>query len=351
MDFRVTRGGVEVFRQAGAEPPREAPRNEPVYVGYRNGCWIVNRFSTRDKKWETWSSPRAPAGGGVFSTGADGVALLLSNRRYAGWAFSWADHEWREIPEAGLTEGKRGSAIRRIGNYVVLWLPQSKSPHGAVCDLRTMRWTPMADAPIPIHWEPHHAVLGDKMLVWGGLVETKGGASEYKAVAGALFDPAQNVWERIPDAPVESHSSQGRAVWKGRFAIFGGLASTRGAVYDPIGKLWSPMKSADSFVGSYSSTCAANDEAAFSWGDIQGGGEACAVYEFGVGAWRFIAPPPIECVGDSMACGVGLKFYVWGGKGRGRQFLRKAAVFDLETNEWESLPDPPNDCPPDMYGE
>jgi N-acetylneuraminic acid mutarotase len=193
-------------------------------------------------------------------------------------------------------------------------------------------------------------VIEGKLYIWGGygpgFDPTRPKAAGPLA-DGAVYDPARNSWEKLPDAPVkfgEVGYGMVWAVWRDRFVLFGGRKQRTGAIYDPGTRNWEKIAEAPFDVGVLSA-CAVNGDRLFLW---SGYAEACkngAVYDFVKKEWKRIPEAPIALRGLTYAQPVGNKVVVWGGWRPPKTFLRDGAVFDLDKETWERIPDLPGDVP------
>jgi hypothetical protein len=136
-------------------------------------------------EWRTESAPMPMLEAEVEATawtGEEAIWLLTSTpgdgATTVGWAYRPEDERWRELPPMPI-EPRQGAAIV---------------------------WT------------------GDELVVWGGLDATVGmpAAGAAYPVDGAAYDPVEDEWRVITEAPIEPRSDAG-AVWTGEeVVVFGG---------------------------------------------------------------------------------------------------------------------------------
>jgi hypothetical protein len=94
----------------------------------------------------------------------------------------------------------------------------------------------------------------------------------------------------------------------------------------------------------------------FVWSGDEGGEDTPltakgAMYDFGTRRWKTIAPPPIEPRVLAFAQAVGNKVVVFGGwlSSPTERFVRSGAIYDLDRDTWETIPDLPTSVPMTLH--
>jgi N-acetylneuraminic acid mutarotase len=229
---------------------------------------------------------------------------------------------------------------------------------GAVLDAATLKWVEMPAAPVEPRFRGLTAVIGQKVLVWGGY---PGGFQD-----GAAFDAAKGTWEKLPKAPVPFCTNMVSAVWRDRFVVFGGRAPggqchRAGAVYDPAARTWEKVKEVPIDVG-VASACAVSGDRLFLWSGqagpvaAAGRGESTpdgAVFNFATRRWESVPEAPLAPRQGALAHPAGTRIIVWGGwkstPQGGGTFSRDCAVYDPGKDDWQAFPDFPGKVPYQLH--
>jgi hypothetical protein len=88
---------------------------------------------------------------------------------------------------------------------------------------------------LPVTDDASQSFRGASAVVVGSSVYVVGGSASTRLYR---FDPATNVWTRLPDAPFGLIDG-GAAAVSGRMFVFGGAAAARVQIYDPALQTWS----------------------------------------------------------------------------------------------------------------
>jgi hypothetical protein len=164
---------------------------------------------------------------------------------------------------------------------------------GYAFDTGTGGWAELAPSPLAPRTWPAAAWTGTELLVWGGVRERPFGD-------GAAYDPDTDSWRRLPPAPISARAPL--SVWTGEeLVVWGTAARTRGEI---------PTDG--------------------------------AAYDPATDTWRTIAPGPIELT-DATAVWTGREMIVFGAAldSRNRAATETAigAAYDPATDTWRRLPD------------
>ena len=172
-----------------------------------------------------------------------------------GFVFDPRADSWRELPPAPLS-ARSASAAVWTGREVLIWGGMGPKEtgegfgDGAAYDPAQDSWRMLPPAPLSPR-VPFGAVAvwtGREMIVWGSTLR-----QERVALDGAAYDPAQNTWRRIPEAPFGLNEGaywiDSMAVWTGQEMLVLGVLrdpnngespqdTTLIAAYDPEIDQW-----------------------------------------------------------------------------------------------------------------
>ena len=178
-----------------------------------------------------------------------------------------------------------------------------------------------------------------------------GGDSDYGGrvhADGALYDPHENEWHKIPRAPLSPRSSPG-AAWTGtEVVIWGGWSSGEtsdlydGAAFDPRACTWRALPYSPLEDGDPVATIWTGDEVIF-WGSASrpDGGSSGAAYDPDDDEWRTITEAPIALT-DGDGVWTGDEMIVFGSRldnnNHSATNTTIGAAYDPETDSWRRLP-------------
>jgi hypothetical protein len=163
---------------------------------------------------------------------------------------SLAHDRWTELPPAPIA-GRSSAAAVWTGEQMLIW-GGVNGPHlgdlvadGASYTPATRRWQLLPPAPIDARVDMAYVWAGKDLFIWGGLDALVGGL--HAPADGALYDPQQRAWLRLPPAPLGPRSYPG-ALWTGdEVIVFGGQPvpfsadrplATDLAAYNPSSNRW-----------------------------------------------------------------------------------------------------------------
>ena len=341
--------------------PAEAPVTDPVYIGWERAC-VVYRYSPAEDKWTSWKGPRALLPRTVIPiVGAHFAAALDPGAGYAGWLFDLDARRWTKVPPSPIAAPQGimdPIAAAFVGSELVVWGAMNGDVQGAVLDTQALRWRPVARAPVVPRYRCVTAVLGSRLMVWGGygpLGPRRIGPQE----DGAIYDASNDAWTRLPPPPVPGHRYGCAAgVIGGRFVVFGGTigghAARGGMTFDPATGKWDVIPDAPAHVGAMAA-CAAAGDRLFVWsGTPDGGGGGAtaegAVYDLRTRRWTKLpeAPIPPRLLGFARLDEHGAT--VWGGwESSPEAFLMDGARYDFDKQAWRAIAPLPADVPKEMH--
>ena len=332
--------------------PEPLPVTDPVCVGWEKGP-AVYQYSAGQGKWSRWEGPRTARPLAAFSAvGPHSAAVVDPMRGYSGWLFDLHTQEWAAFPASPI-EGPAGImdpiVVAFAGSKLIVWGMSRGDVHGAVLDPSTMKWRPMSQAPVAIRYRCAKAVIGNKLLVWGGYgpIDPRRGGP---LADGAVYDLEKDTWEKIPDPPVPGRRSECvYAVWNDRLVLFGGTSDRgplpTGVTYDPVTRKWQKMADAPQAIGNYASGAVHGDTLVV-WSESGVG----LAYDFRTGRWRNLpaAPIPARVLTFTKANDQGVTFWA-GWDPHAEKALTDGAAYNLQKNAWSRIPDLPARTPKEMH--
>jgi N-acetylneuraminic acid mutarotase len=232
-------------------------------------------------------------------------------------------------------------------------------------------WTPLPAGPRP---RLGHSIVwtGSRMLTWGGQVIR---GAKYRA-DGQVFDPANEEWSAIPEAPIHPRADQ-VAVWTGfRLLVWGGgvegpntgiRSFDDGASYDPDTGRWTPLARSPLEARSRHSGVWTGSRLLI-WGGVDLGrtqvGDATfpgdvftipgeeeeiseeaklladgAAYDPATDRWKSMAEAPLSPRVGQVSVWTGHEMLVWGGATPREDAVAfgDGAAYDPETDRWRSI--------------
>jgi hypothetical protein len=200
--------------------------NAPIQPRFRAPCVVVG------EKFIVW--------GGYFNELQDGAIFDLS--RFA----------WELLPAAPIPFCYGTNWVVWRNRFVVFGgMPRGGGPNrsGAIYDPAAGKWELMAAAPFDAGCMAACAVQGDKLLLWSGREGTRDVA--------ATYDFVHKAWQQIPNAPIVGRCLGFAHGFNGRFIVWGGWESLNGgpglpqarffrdcASFDPATNLWQKLPDA-----------------------------------------------------------------------------------------------------------
>src|SRR5688572_20567160 len=220
------------------------------------------------------------------------VSMLLAISRLA---TPGKQGPWRVLPPSPL-EGRITYADAVVGDRVMFWgglscadgVPRRLSD-GALFDLRSWTWKKMPPGPIR-PCRPEARVIGDRVLVISG-DDADGPVDAQSFPEVAWYDPAKDTWQRVEDCPILNR-------WRKIARTPRGVA------------VWSEPDEGREFSG--------------------------FLFDADSGAWKAMKPDPAVSVKHPGYVVVGRKILFWGGI-RDETMRASGALFDMDKNEWHPM--------------
>jgi hypothetical protein len=190
-----------------------------------------------------WTGTEAIVWGGVAGGGA-GVLPL-------GAAYRPASDQWRLLPAPPLGNREGHSAVW-TGAEMIVWsgtdhvgpIGQGEEAEGAAFHPATNTWRRLPPAPIDGRYSHTAIWTGSEMITWGG-------GSMAAVNDGAAYNPAADTWRPLASSPLEGREwhtwleADGTAyAWGGYNFYAGESVYDDGARYDPHNDRWEPLPQA-----------------------------------------------------------------------------------------------------------
>lgn len=211
----------------------------------RDKCVATAGGYTLDPAGRAWGRiPPAPRPGSYAAPVWTGEEALFLNAEpgepLQGQAYDPRDESWRTIASApsvahpGLRGDVRHGVIVWTGSELVVWGGGPIGRTGAAYDPADDSWRRIADAPLGLNlasglW------TGSEVLVFGSLLD-RGNRAETRTSVGAAYDSDSDSWRQLQPSDLSPQATS--AVWvKNRMVAWD--YEPRSQEYDPVGDEWS----------------------------------------------------------------------------------------------------------------
>jgi hypothetical protein len=215
-------------------PGAASTRDTAVWTGNEMLVWGSNlAFDPATDRWRRLPAP--PAGGGlVVSTGKEMIGWgggCCGDASNDGAAYNPTANKWRRLARAPLP-GSQHPIGAWTGKELIVVVGGGQAAAYEPTRDTWRRITPLPQSSV---------LIGGASAVWDGKELLVGGtsAAHHRRISGGFaYDPASNLWRRLPPAPIGR--SGAAAVWAGtRMLLWGG--GSNGTAYAPVSNEWSPL--------------------------------------------------------------------------------------------------------------
>jgi spore germination protein GerM len=216
-------------------------------------------------------------------------------------AYDPAANRWRRLPAPPAG----GGLVAWTGKEMIGWgggCCGDASNDGAAYDPATNTWRKLAHSPLPGSQHPIGAWTGKELIVVVG-----GGQA-------AAYEPAQDAWRSITPLPQSNVLVGGAsAVWDGKELLVGGTSAAHhrrisgGFAYDPATNLWRRLPPAP--IGRSGAAAVWAGTRMLLWG----GGSSGTAYAPVADEWSSLPPAPLPAKLEATAVWTGRSMIVWGG--------------------------------------
>jgi len=199
----------------------------------------------------TDGAPSARAGHSAVWTGTE--MLIWGSGTGGGARYDPSSDSWAPISDVGAPSPRGRRTAVWTGSEMILWGGWSNSSPpgntGGRYDPASDSWTATSTTGAPSARYGHTAVwTGSEMLVWGGVENDTFELTD----TGARYDPSSDMWTPISATDAPSPRYEHGAGWAGdRMVVWGGVVdpfwgdvTDSGARYDPVSDGWTPMSAA-----------------------------------------------------------------------------------------------------------
>jgi hypothetical protein len=201
-----------------------------------------------------WTGTELVIWGGAQPGGAEGYVPLSD-----GAIYNPRSNTWRDLAAAPISARFNANTVW-TGSEMIVWGGTGTSGllgDGAAYNPTTNTWRMIAKSPLGPRSSSDTLWTGSEMLVVSGATKPTGAIRSHGAVntsvEAAAYDPANDRWRELPDAPGTSTLPYPRAVWTGTQAFFlldGSRGRSAGAPqvfagYDPGTNQWVDQPQSD----------------------------------------------------------------------------------------------------------
>lgn len=155
-----------------------------------------------------------------------------------GAAYDPATDSWRSLPAAPI--GARAPLSVWTGRELIVWGTATRGDRprdGAAYDPAADTWRPIAEGPIELT-DATAAWTGQEMVIFGAALHG-GNVSETRTAIAAAYNPAADMWRRLPDSQLSPQAST--AAWNGSELIAWDYLNNS-AAYNPRTNGWRSLR-------------------------------------------------------------------------------------------------------------
>jgi hypothetical protein len=222
-----------------------------VWGGYDGGNIFVSggRYDPSADKWTVISTVGAPANASDPRAMWTGTEMIVwggqNSTGVASGRYDPSTDTWRSLSTVGAPVGQLGSSLVWTGTEMIVWggyvTGACASALGAIYNPSTDAWRPMTTVGAPHPRFDHSAVwTGTQMIIWGGSNLSPNAAS---------YDPAADAWYALSNVEAPSIRTRPALFFlpdpgtpgSGRMLLWGGADNynaTTGALYDFLPDQW-----------------------------------------------------------------------------------------------------------------
>lgn len=257
-------------------------------------------------------------------------------------AYNLRARRWESIKGGPARNWSNASCIYCEGKWFVWGFRGNNNEDMEMLDLRQKSWEKVEKPPIEPRMYLSAAIDGPRFAIWGG--HTRMGMIG----DGAIYDVQKKKWEEIPKAPIDARYYSGMT-WAGRrLFVWGGYTNqgpaADGAIYEPVRGTWSKIADAG-LAPRHGAAVAAIKNKVFVWGGYTNQGPVGdgALYDVEKDSWEKLPPAPIDPRAFTQPVVVGNKVYIFFGYGLNQRVIcsKDGAVFDAASKTWKALGEGP----------
>jgi hypothetical protein len=183
-------------------------------------------------------------------------SLQAEDKTWDGALYDLQTDRWRPIATEGAPSVRRAYATVWTGQEFYVWggtaldLPLTLLRDGAAYNPRSNRWRPLPDLPVPLGAADHAMVwTGREVLIWGGSLQEPL-KSRRAVTTGLIYRPDTDTWGEMSAEGQPPPRDQPLIGWDGaQLLVWGGspqgMVDTTlidGGFYDPVQDRWSLVR-------------------------------------------------------------------------------------------------------------
>jgi len=182
-----------------------------------------------------------------------GIRSMEVRKRLEGFLAAASGGRWRALPKAPIATRYGDTRLVLPDGRLLIWGGFSfhdRDPKlyadGAIFDPKSLTWTKIADAPIVARSGARAFVVGERVLVLGGVRRIWAALDGAAPRDGAWYDPKKGAWTKIPDVPLPELNDQVVGYGEGLVIVFGYIRGKRneyvGAKFDVAKGVWTKVE-------------------------------------------------------------------------------------------------------------
>ena len=298
------------------------------------------RYDPQTDSWKPISSAGAPSWRTAYATVWTGTEMIVwggrgpATRLNDGARYNPDTDSWRPVSKTTAPAPRSNPAAFWTGEKMIVWggFPSPQADGGALYDPVNDSWSAMSTTgSLPGGSRPPAVWAGDQMIVVSDSCST--GSRRYK--------PQTNTWHSVASsrnnnwACVRSGSTS--RAWAGDRLILYDELNGRGASYDPVSDLWTPISVTNAPSERHDPSVVWTGEVLIYWGGDAGssGGRYDPVSD----SWT----PTATAAGPEerhshQALWTGNEMIVWGGQSGAFRNISGGGRYDGLTGQWRDLP-------------
>ena len=231
--------GHEMVVVGGRQAASAADTTQSSSVPSASGAALDPATNT----WRTIASMPAPMASPIAAVWTGREVVVFDDTHT--YRYRPATDQWRI--GAAPPFARNGVVVVSTGHQILVWggsdpqPPEAVSPplvvhaDGASYDPATDVWRKIPSAPVPARADSKGVWTGQRMIVWGGVASsgTTNGRFEAGLVGkGASYDPVTRTWQALPASPLKARSGH-QMVWTGHEVVVWG-GSNPSSSLDPL---------------------------------------------------------------------------------------------------------------------
>ncbi len=302
------------------------------------------RYDPATDTWTPTSETNAPTGRIEFATVWTGSEMIVFGGLFTntGGRYNPLTDTWTPTSTVNAPKGCDVPGAVWTDREMVVWggFFCGFDPTRGRYDPVTDTWRGISGTGAPLNRYSHSLIwTGQHVIIWGGMDMSRS-APTFALNDGALYDPLGDLWTPLSPLNAPSARATHTAVWTGdTMIVWGGFGNTNtGGRYRPATDSWTPTSSAPKTpAGRAEHTGVWTGSELIIWGGSPGG-DTGARYDPLLDAWTptsmLGAPSPRT---QHTAVWTGQEMIIWGGQGSNDQPLGDGGRYDTMGDSWQPI--------------